>query len=526
MRENSQEGNSSGGVNSNHIATNLDDNRYRAFTNDDTSIIPNGNDSGGYIDNDMSTTYDGNNSINQDSISALSSEEIPELPARAQHLREEFSSARNHHSNIDDMLLSSSPLAQSTPRIRLEPSFERDGTTRLRNVSASSRSLFDPDNSSLRDHTDMDLDTSSLDLNPGCELNNLGKRKSSPIQEQSIIVSEPEVPDVLRYKRAKKHPSPSKQELKTLEIALNKFPHFEPKLRKKHGTFSNNTTNCSKAATSRTYPGLRVSLASSLGKFPKFEPKPYKKRDANSKLVMSRNASSASTDENIVDSDTQDFGHALAQSRKSDDGENIYINLDMQDSEQTARNHAMTFSASSRRRNGYLATSGSSSFGRSISDTDMLTKAGNGSGRSANTGLVSPLANARRLGDILNRKDVNVLVVNSQYPAPTGDSTLRDRNMANGSKDELSEPSEDHDVSRGFGRLHLGQTTSISGDNSSRHKKSSGPRPAREHARGNGNRVRNSSRTEVRRTSRRDYDGSVMDIDELQMDQTALMNPK
>jgi hypothetical protein len=44
-----------------------------------------------------------------------------------------------------DSIFSSSPLAQSTPRLRLEPSFGDDGSKKLKNVPAESRSLFDRD---------------------------------------------------------------------------------------------------------------------------------------------------------------------------------------------------------------------------------------------------------------------------------------------------------------------------------------------------------------------------------------------
>jgi len=56
---------------------------------------------------------------------------------------------RDPYHDFDD-LLSSSPVAQSTPRIRLEPSFDEFGKKTLKNVPADAHSLFD--------NSDMDVD--------------------------------------------------------------------------------------------------------------------------------------------------------------------------------------------------------------------------------------------------------------------------------------------------------------------------------------------------------------------------------
>jgi hypothetical protein len=66
----------------------------------------------------------------------------------------------DRYHNFDD-LLSSSPVAQSTPRIRLEPSFDECGKKTLKNVPADSHSLFD--NSDVGHYSDMEVDAEPSD---------------------------------------------------------------------------------------------------------------------------------------------------------------------------------------------------------------------------------------------------------------------------------------------------------------------------------------------------------------------------
>jgi len=148
---------------------------------------------------------------------------IPDLPSRAYSLKDELTKPKQakQHSVIDDSefdaLFSSSPLAQSTPRIRLEPTFEKDGKATLKNVPADSRSLFDPDNSSFVEHSDMETEIPSFSKASSRQLVDPVKRKSS-LAGDSSFGQESQTP-----KRMKKHPSPSKAELESLEKALRQF---------------------------------------------------------------------------------------------------------------------------------------------------------------------------------------------------------------------------------------------------------------------------------------------------------------
>jgi hypothetical protein len=121
-----------------------------------------------------------------------------------------------------DALLSSSPLAQSTPRIRLEPTFEKNGRAALKNVPADSRSLFDPDASSIGGHySDVELDPPSTNKMNCSGLADLMKRKSSQVKKVGISTAS-------HYsKRIKKHHSSSKEELKGLEGAMSLYKSLD-----------------------------------------------------------------------------------------------------------------------------------------------------------------------------------------------------------------------------------------------------------------------------------------------------------
>ena len=147
------------------------------------------------------------------------SDAVPNLPHAFNFKEEDSRKNETKHEiyGVDaDDLMSSSPVAQSTPRIRLEPTFEKDGRRILKNVSAQSPSLFDPDNSSLGDlFSDMDLDISSFDKRSWSSL--LATRKSWHGQEMDATCSDYQI---------KKHPSPSKIELEGFQRALRQDSDF------------------------------------------------------------------------------------------------------------------------------------------------------------------------------------------------------------------------------------------------------------------------------------------------------------
>ncbi|KAL5324515.1 hypothetical protein ACEPPN_009061 [Leptodophora sp. 'Broadleaf-Isolate-01'] len=147
------------------------------------------------------------NRLRDDASYDQGSEFIPDLPSRChtpKYTREKKVRTSIYDDDFDAML-SSSPFAQSTPRIRLEPTFEEDGKKMLKNVSADTRSLFDSDQ--------MDIDSDTMSKAPSSQ--EPVKRKNSLVKDYGV-----------RYhssKKVKKHPSPSKAELEGLERALQDF---------------------------------------------------------------------------------------------------------------------------------------------------------------------------------------------------------------------------------------------------------------------------------------------------------------
>jgi hypothetical protein len=111
-----------------------------------------------------------------------------------------------------DAPFSSSPVAQSTPRIRLEPTFEENGEKKLRNVPADSRSLFDPNSSTREPLSDLGTNTTPPKNTTPRKL--VVKRNNSQVKDVSLGVK------THMSKRRKRHPSPSKAELEGLEDAL------------------------------------------------------------------------------------------------------------------------------------------------------------------------------------------------------------------------------------------------------------------------------------------------------------------
>jgi hypothetical protein len=114
-----------------------------------------------------------------------------------------------------DALFSSSPLAQSTPRLRLEPSVEENGRKTLKHVPADSRSLFDADASSIG-LSEMEIDY-PINNQTNKPLEDRFRRKTS-FKDRGLFKH--------YSKKTKKHPSPSKAALEDLEKALNEFPAF------------------------------------------------------------------------------------------------------------------------------------------------------------------------------------------------------------------------------------------------------------------------------------------------------------
>jgi hypothetical protein len=107
---------------------------------------------------------------------------------------------------------SSSPLAQSTPRIRLE----RKATL------TDSYSLCDLESSSVDiDHSNMGLGPLSIEKTNDGDFADRVQRKTPKSKVTGLQV---------RYhhsKKMKKHPSPSKADLETWEIALKQYPGFD-----------------------------------------------------------------------------------------------------------------------------------------------------------------------------------------------------------------------------------------------------------------------------------------------------------
>jgi len=492
LREFSHDQNSSGFVSNNHIAITRDDNGHEAFTNADISMTRSDNSLRSVNVNDISTAHDSNSSgnvANQFTTSPLILEEVPRLPTLARYLRDEFPSRHNRvQANMDDML-SSSPVAQSTPRIG--PSFERSGTARLWNIS-----------SSLGDDTDMDLDSSSPHVLPNSGLNNHGKRESSPVQEQSSLGIEPQAPVIPNRMRAKK-----------------------PRNNYMASTFVNHSMSSTSASSNNHSDN---SNAQRYG-------------DSMDMRTISSTGRTGDGNRYISNSVTQGFcptvrNHTMNSSSTSRGGNGIGRSMSSYDMIDNDTN----------RGNSYPLSTDAPGFGRSVSNIHMSTTAEfrsnqsayhpgrrvfiyadrfaeYGSGLSASEHSESIPSNSRRFGGVLYRTDTNAMMSNSPFPAVASGPSSRDRTMAASSNDELSEQAEDRDISRGFGTLHLDQATSVSSDTSHRRKKPTATTQAGECTSSSRNTLSVASRAEVGQASRRDVGSSMMEIDELQMDQTALM---
>lgn len=150
------------------------------------------------------------NKLRDDMSYDQGSEFIPDLPSRCHTPKHARKVRTSIYDGDFDAMLSSSPFAQSTPRIRLEPTFEEDGRNLLKTVPADTRSLFDSEY--------MDIDSDAMGKSPSSQ--EPAKRKSSVAKDYGV-----------RYhssKKVKKHPSPSKAELEGLERALQNFLPLGP----------------------------------------------------------------------------------------------------------------------------------------------------------------------------------------------------------------------------------------------------------------------------------------------------------
>jgi hypothetical protein len=144
--------------------------------------------------------------------------DVPELPPTVNTTpkRPRSKRSKNRPQGGDlDALLSSSPLASSTPRLRLGPSFNEDGKKTLKNVQANARSLVDPDDSIIGLSSEMDIDSGPSSKGVGRDA----------VKRKKAKAKEPLADDRLQHsKRIKTHPSPSKDELNNLEEAMRNLP--------------------------------------------------------------------------------------------------------------------------------------------------------------------------------------------------------------------------------------------------------------------------------------------------------------
>jgi hypothetical protein len=112
-----------------------------------------------------------------------------------------------------DTLFSSSPEAHSTPRMRLEPTFE-NGKKTLKSVPATSQSLFDSDSSVCSPCSRMDIDTE-----PGVEITESNDSTHETVSQHTLRrASKLGYQEIsLAYTRGKTHPSPSRVDLQLLQ---------------------------------------------------------------------------------------------------------------------------------------------------------------------------------------------------------------------------------------------------------------------------------------------------------------------
>lgn len=139
--------------------------------------------------------------------------EIPSYTPENKKLRPQML----RYSSDIDAILSSSPQAQSTPRLRLEPSFMNNGRTTLRHVPAESRSMFD-----LYSDSEHGMASQSSELG-------MDVRPSGTIFTDDSLKRKPTVSAIAGgVKRYKKHPSPNRDDLDSLATKVQYLPLEEP----------------------------------------------------------------------------------------------------------------------------------------------------------------------------------------------------------------------------------------------------------------------------------------------------------
>lgn len=138
--------------------------------------------------------------------------ELPSYTPKNKMIRAQM----HFHGSDIDAILSSSPQAQSTPRLRLEPSFQ-NGRTTLKHVPADSRSMFDF-------HSDSDYGMAS----PTSEGETDGRPTGVVLTEDSLKRKTTVSANASGVKRNKKHPSPNRDDLASLASKVQYLPLEEP----------------------------------------------------------------------------------------------------------------------------------------------------------------------------------------------------------------------------------------------------------------------------------------------------------
>ncbi|RDL37896.1 uncharacterized protein BP5553_05329 [Venustampulla echinocandica] len=116
-----------------------------------------------------------------------------------------------------DATFSSSPVAQSTPRIRLQPTIEEDESQD--NTAVDAKFLSDSENSHKADYSDMDLDTEPASM--------VKSSTAIAVKRKGSQLGTPRGRLGSHSRTWKKHPSPSKSELERLEEELRcQYPNL------------------------------------------------------------------------------------------------------------------------------------------------------------------------------------------------------------------------------------------------------------------------------------------------------------
>lgn len=136
-----------------------------------------------------------------------------------------------------DALFTSSPVGQSTPRIRLEPATDEFGKKKWRKVCADTTSLFDHDESMIEEQQDITMESSVGNLKvPYKKLGGILKSRSTNKTIRQLGFGQS-----VSIQSMKKHPSPTKEELENLKKTLDSFttPYVSPHVSKHRHRDSN-----------------------------------------------------------------------------------------------------------------------------------------------------------------------------------------------------------------------------------------------------------------------------------------------